>query len=266
MALQKKVKIIFNKPLAKNYFRLRFEWPQLAKESKPGQFIQVRISESFEPLLRRPFGIHRVSGGAVEILYQIVGQGTKMLSQKNTGDYLNVLGPLGNGFKISTPHTLNATRCILVAGGMGVAPLTFLAEKLTKRKTKNEKGKTLVLIGAKTQNHILCADEFKRIGCEIKIATDDGSAGFKGYVSELLNKLLSTIDCWPSTIYACGPKPMLKEIQKICAAKKLSCQASFEENIACGLGACLGCAIKTMKGFKKVCFDGPVFEIKEVVF
>jgi len=265
MALQKKVKIILNKPAGEKYFRLQFKWPQLACEAKPGQFIQVRVSDSFEPLLRRPFGIHRTSGGNVEILYEIVGKGTQALSKKSSQDYLDVMGPLGNGFALSTASTLNAKRCILVAGGMGVAPLIFLAEKLRKSQIPNPKSQILVLIGAKTKNQILCADEFKRLDCEVKIATDDGSLGYKGYVSELLNKILSTMDYGLSIIYACGPRPMLKALQKICLEKKIPCQASFEENIACGLGACLGCAIKTKDGFKRVCFDGPVFEIKEVV-
>lgn len=266
MALQRKVKILSNQPKGKNYFRLKFAWPQLAKEVKPGQFIQVKIDDSLEPLLRRPFGIHRVSSKGIEILYEVVGKGTHKLSLKKSGEILDILGPLGNGFVIPVPRSLLPTRCILVAGGMGVAPLTFLAEKLTEGKNKKAKLKTLVLIGAKTKNHILCADEFKKLGCEVKIATDDGSWGYKGYVSDLLKHTLSVVRGLWSKVYSCGPRPMLKEVRKICMAKNIPCQASFEENIACGIGTCLGCAIKTKNGFKRVCLDGPVFDIKEVLF
>jgi len=265
MVVQKKVKILANQRIKDNYFKLVLADRSVAKAALPGQFIHARITADFEPLLRRPFSIHRAGKGNLEILYEVVGNGTSILSQKKTGDYLDIMGPLGNGFKIPTPYlpcrpagTLNATRCILVAGGMGVAPLIFLAEKLVK-------SKILVLIGAKTKLQILCENEFKKLGCEVKIATDDGSSGFKGYVSDLLKHFLSTVDRRPSTIYACGPKPMLKEIKKVCATRNIFCQASFEENIACGLGACLGCAVKTRNGFKRVCVDGPVFDIKEVV-
>jgi len=272
MALQRKAKILSNQPVGKNYFRLKFTWPQLAKEAKPGQFIQVRIDDSLEPLLRRPFGIHRICGNGIEILYEVVGKGTEKLSRKKPGEILDILGPLGNGFKMPTPYlprrqagTLHPTPCILVAGGIGVAPLTFLAERLAKGKNKKAKLKTLVLIGAKTKNHILCADEFKKLGCEVKIATDDGSLGYKGYVSGLLKHTLSTFHGPWSMVYSCGPRPMLKEVSKICITRNIRCQASFEENIACGIGACLGCAIKTKAGFKRVCLDGPVFDIKEVL-
>jgi dihydroorotate dehydrogenase electron transfer subunit len=264
MVLNKKAKILSNKPVKDNYYRLNFDFAGLANQALPGQFIHVKISNGFEPLLRRPFGIHRVFGSRTEILYEVVGEGTKILSRKKPGELLDIMGPLGNGFKFQA-SSFRQQAAILVAGGMGVAPLTFLAEKLAERKTKNEKCKTLVLIGAKTKKHILCEKEFKKLGCEVKISTDDGSRGFKGYVSELLNKLLSTMDCGLLTIYTCGPRPMLKTMQKICLANKIPCQASFEENIACGLGACLGCAIKTRHGFKRVCYDGPVFDIKEVV-
>jgi dihydroorotate dehydrogenase electron transfer subunit len=257
MALQKIVRISSHRQVKGKYFVLSFDSRALSKEAIPGQFIHVRISNGLEPLLRRPFGIHGVSGDRVDIIYEVVGKGTEMLSRKKAGEPLDVLGPLGNGFKLNPKK--DAAMQILVAGGMGVAPLAFLAKRLAK-------SKTLVLIGAKTKNHIICEKEFKVLGAQVKIATDDGSRGFKGYISELLRKVLLNTGCRPSTIYACGPKPMLKEIKNICLARNIPGQASFEENIACGLGACLGCAISTKSGFKRVCCDGPVFDVKEVLF
>lgn len=263
MALQKIVKIASHRRVKGNYCKLSFDYRALAKESLPGQFIHIRISKAFEPLLRRPFSIHRVSRGKAEVLYEVVGKGTEMLSQKKIGESLDIVGPLGNGFNLlAKTYELNP---ILVAGGMGVAPLIFLAEKLAETRNPKSKIRTTVLIGAKTKDHLLCAKEFKALGCDVKIATDDGSRGFKGKVTELLKDTLRrTKDEGRRMIYACGPKSMLKEIKEICLRKNISCQASFEENIACGLGACLGCAINTKSGLKRVCYDGPVFDVKEV--
>lgn len=222
--------------------------------AKPGQFLEIKISDGYEPLLRRPFSIHRRRGKDIEIIYRIAGRGTEILSQRKVGEYLNVIGPLGNGFSI-----LDSQPSILVAGGMGVAPLVFLAEKLAK-------SKTLVLLGAKTKRQILCEKEFRDLGCEVKVATDDGSRGFKGKVTDLLKHLLPTLSSQLSTIYACGPKLMLKEIALISKQYNIPAQVSLEEHMACGIGACLGCVVKTKDGFKRVCKEGPVFNADEIVW
>jgi dihydroorotate dehydrogenase electron transfer subunit len=151
---------------------------------------------------------------------------------------------------------------------MGVAPLIFLAEKLTERKTQNSKHKTLVLIGAKTKKQILCEKEFKELGCDVKIATDDGSMGFQGKVTALLKKVLpGTRYLVPgTTIYACGPKPMLKEISRFSQRYDIPAQLSLDEHMACGIGVCLGCVVKTKAGFQRVCKDGPVFKAEEIIW
>ncbi|MFZ5801315.1 MAG: dihydroorotate dehydrogenase electron transfer subunit [Candidatus Omnitrophota bacterium] len=275
--IQQKVKIISNQRVGRDYFKLKFLSRKIGAQAKPGQFVMLRISDGITPFLRRPFGVHSVCDGKVEILYEVVGKGTQALSEKKTAERLDVIGPLGNGFD-QRPKTKDP-RLILVAGGMGVAPLTFLAEKLMECQMSNVKCQILALLGARTRNQVLCERDFKRLGCEVKIATDDGSRGFKGYVSELLKNILAarfklhatgkrgTCCLQPAAqIYACGPRPMLKAIQKICGEKNIPCQASLEEHLACGVGACMGCAVKTVNGFKRVCKDGPVFDIEEVMF
>jgi len=255
---QIKTTILYNKKVQGDYFHLVFESLKIAGKALPGQFLNIRIGVGNEPLLRRPFSIHRVKGRKVEILYEVIGQGTKILSQRKTGEFLDIIGPLGNGFNY-TLHAARYTLPILVAGGMGVAPLMFLAEKLNKRKT-------LILIGAKTKNHILCEKDFKKLGCEVKIASDDGSHGFKGYVSELLKNELYAKRYTLNAIYACGPRPMLKEISLISKQRNMEAQISLEEHMACGIGACLGCVIGTTKGYKRVCKDGPVFNAEEIIW
>jgi len=273
---QTKAKLIYNKKVNRNYFHCALEAASIAKNALPGQFINVKLTETFDPLLRRPFSIHRVRGKTIEILYQVVGKGSAILSEKKAGEYLDIIGPLGNGFNCLEPRVYNL-KPILIAGGMGVAPLVFLAQKLFSRKP-------IVLIGAKTKKHILCAEEFKKIGCKIKIATDDGSKGFKGRVTELLKNVLLE----PKTqfalndsqnlkpiIYACGPKPMLKEIAVISKNYKIPAQISLEEHMACGIGACLGCMVETRTEnleprtqfeYKRVCKDGPVFLADEIIW
>ena len=216
---------------------------RIARSSAPGKFIEVKIPDDSEVFLRRPFGIHRSSAETFEILYEVIGKGTQCLSSLKAGEYLDIVGPLGNGFNYQ-PHVTGRARQVLVAGGMGVAPLLFLAEKIVHGPRSTVHRRPLVLIGAKTKKQILCEKDFRKLGCEVKIATDDGSKGFKGYVSELLNELVSTIDHRPATIYACGPRPMLKEISRISKKYKIPAQISLEEHMACGIGACLGCAVK----------------------
>ncbi|MFH0738460.1 MAG: dihydroorotate dehydrogenase electron transfer subunit [Candidatus Omnitrophota bacterium] len=230
---------------------------EITEEALPGQFVHIRFSDSQEVFLRRPFSIHRVRGKRLEILYQVLGSGTEIFSKKKPGEHLDLIGPLGNGFKILTRRLTQHP--MIVAGGMGVAPLVFLAGKLTGTPK-------LVLIGAKTREQILCEKEFKELDCNVKIATDDGSQGFKGYVSDLLKRELSAIGHQPSQIYACGPKQMLKEVAAISNKYNIPAQISLEEHMACGIGACLGCVVNTSAGFQRVCKEGPVFDAKEIAW
>lgn len=260
--------VVRNRNIRGRYFHCVVRAPRIAAEARPGQFITVRLSDFSEPLLRRPFSIHTVSGPHIEVLYEVLGRGTEILAQKKPGAYIDVIGPLGNGFDLSA-HDARHGVPLLVAGGMGVAPLVFLARRLSKGKTKSVQGKMVVLIGARTKEHILCEKEFKELGFDVTIATDDGSRGFRGKVTWLLERSLPTnqrTNQPTNQIYACGPKPMLKEISRIAGQRRLNAQISLEEHMACGIGACLGCVVKTTLGFKRVCKEGPVFKAEEVVW
>ncbi len=271
---QYEVKILANKRISGKYFKLSFTSSLIAKQAKPGQFLEVKVNEGPEPFLRKPLSIHSVKGKTIEILYEIVGEGTEVLSKKKSGEPLDIIGPLGEGFDLRGTTDEGRRTKILVAGGIGVAPLVFLAEQLADHRPQTRDQRPLVLIGARTREDILCEKEFKGLGCDVKVATDDGSTGHKGFMTELLKDVLrgtrddgrGTRDEGRRTIYACGPKPMMKEAARIAARHKIPCQVLLEEYMACGVGACLGCAVMTKDGYKMVCKDGPVFNAEEVIW
>jgi dihydroorotate dehydrogenase electron transfer subunit len=257
---QLKVKIIENKKVAHGFYKIRIESAYLAKNTNPGQFLEVKCSDSNKPLLRRPLGAHRILKNGVEMLYEIVGKGTELLSNKNKGENLDIIGPLGNGFTLPRTSKHEFRTPILIAGGIGVAPLLALAEKIALNRPGSH-----VIIGAKTKNGILCEKEFKDLGCFVMVSTEDGSKGHKGYATSILKHLLKTINCQSSAIYACGPCPMLKAVSQMARLINAPCQVSLEERMACGVGVCLGCPVK-IKGqeYKMVCKDGPVFNSEEI--
>jgi len=251
---QRRVKILSQKNIKGNYWHCEFFAPEIAKNALAGQFIDIRVTDRDEPLLRRPISIHKINGSKVSIFYEVVGRATQILAQKKAGEAVDIIGPLGNGFSVRKLKSV-----FLVAGGMGTAPLLFLAHAL-------KKNKITVLIGAKTKEGLVCVQEFKKLGCEVKTSTDDGTAGLKGRVTDLLGQLLMTKGQQSTTIYACGPKPMLKAVTEIAMTRNVPAQLSLEEHMSCGIGACLGCVVKTKKGLKRVCKEGPVFEAKELVW
>lgn len=268
--------ILYNKRIKKNCYEMALSAPEIAGNAMPGQFVNIKVADGIEPLLRRPFSIHQIyRQDGIKILYEAIGKGSEALARRKSGELLDILGPLGNGFDYEGQRltcsgrqgqTDNGRR-ILVAGGMGTAPLVFLAEKLVRNTRSAAYKKPLVLLGAKTREDIFCEKEFREFSCEVQISTDDGSRGFRGYVSDLLLKILSTIDYRPSTVYACGPTPMLKEISRISQEYNIPAQISLEAHMACGIGACMGCVIKTKEDeYRRVCKDGPVFEASRVIW
>jgi len=264
-ALQETVKIVSHAEINRGYFRIALGNSRISSFARPGQFVMVNVNEGDAPLLRRPLGIHSVKKKNIEILYEVVGAGTEILSRKKPGGKLDIIGPLGNGFDYRSP--LAARRSpVLVAGGIGVAPLLFLAERLVDSPQSLVHSRPLVLIGGRNKDKILCAKEFEKIGCFVAIATDNGSKGFKGKVTDLLGRLLLTMDYRLSTIYACGPAPMLKKVSGLSKKYGIPAQVSLEAHMACGFGACLGCVVDTVKGYKRVCKDGPVFTAAEVIY
>jgi dihydroorotate dehydrogenase electron transfer subunit len=264
---QVNAEILANKKIQGRYFKMILRSPLIAKSALPGQFVMLKVGTGrfSEPFLRRPLGIHKAAGKEIEILYEVVGEGTKFLSQRRPGEDIDLLGPLGSGFDYCS-RKIAIRRPILVAGGIGVAPLLLLAERLVLVRRSQSAGKIAVLIGARTKDQILCEKEFKKIGCDVKIATDDGSAGFSGRVTVLLEKQLVNMNHHLAAVYACGPQPMLKELDRICRKNNVPAQVSLEAHMACGIGACLGCVVNTKNGYKRVCQDGPVFRTENLIY
>ncbi len=264
--VQVDAKILENREIGSQRYKMALSAPQIGRQAKPGQFIHVRVSKSFSPLLRRPFSVHRAQGQKIEILYKVVGKGTEILSRKSKDEYLDILGPLGKGYQLPSA-TSKISDIILVAGGTGVASLLFLAESIS---LANPELSILVLIGAKNRKELLCEGDFRRLGCRVEVATENGTKGYKGLASDLLQKCLPLSGDKPkSTVFACGPSGMLKMIGKISRKHRFPCQVSLEERLACGVGACLGCVVKA-KGstytYKRVCKDGPVFDAGELIW
>ncbi|MBN1872430.1 MAG: dihydroorotate dehydrogenase electron transfer subunit [Candidatus Omnitrophica bacterium] len=257
-----KAKIIDTEKIRKDCFKIGLEAPYVAKRAIPGQFVHVRTGNYTDPLLRRPLSIHRIHAHSIDILFNVVGKGTEILSEKRKGDTLDIIGPLGNGFKFFKSTTYK----IIVAGGMGVAPLVGLAEALSRTLKGSKKGFT-VIMGAKTKEHILCENEFKRLGADLHIVTEDGSRGQKAMATDLLFDIIrkKRYNLDKICFYAAGPMAMVRSLCRLAEGCSIESQVSLEERMGCGLGACLGCAIDTQSGYKRVCKDGPVFNMCEVL-
>lgn len=252
--------ILWNQPVAPGYYRLGLSCADGFDTAKPGQFVMVRICADANPLLRRPFsllGLIREAGRitGIEILFRLVGKGTQKLSCCREGDRLSILGPLGNAFVV--PDTCR--QVILVAGGIGVPPIRFLAQSMLEQEERFKR--CLVFIGGRTKDDLVCIGEFDLPGFLLDISTDDGSQGHQGVVTRSLERAL---DAGPvDLICACGPSPMLKAVAAIAVARSIPCQVSIEAMMACGMGACLGCAVKMRDDdarYRHVCMDGPVFD------
>ncbi len=234
--------------------------PEVAAIAKPMQFVNVTVGGSTDPLLRRPFSLSAIDAenGIIEITWAVVGRGTKMMAGWAVGQSVGVLGPLGNGLDM---NKLPLDRgLVLVAGGTGLAPLMPLASQARKTKTK-----TIVFYGARSANELLdttCLEQ----GCQLHIATEDGSVGFKGLVTDLLETHLGSVvrvsAAGKATVISCGPNPMLNQAKQICNRYGFPLLVSLEERMACGYGLCQGCAVQS-SGHKQeyyhVCTDGPVF-------
>ncbi len=262
-------KILYNVEIAPGFFRLGLEW----KSGKvvPGQFVMVRVSNSCYPLLRRPFGIYKVlnakpvkggygcRGTGVELLYNVVGRGTELLSTRPAGETVGLLGPIGNGF----PVIKKERKVIMCAGGIGTVPFYLIASSLGERST--------LLVGARSKEALTLAQDFRALKCKVGISTEDGSVGTRGLVTGLLKKELKRAERDGETapdIYACGPIGMLRAVAGVAEAAGADCFVSLERSMACGIGVCLGCAVKSSRHAKEpskgpeyamVCSDGPVF-------
>lgn len=225
--------------LADNIRSLTMELPG---EVSPGQFLHIGCGEGL--LLRRPISVCDAGGGLARIVFEIKGEGTKRLAAAKEGDELDVLGPLGKGF--AAPEK---GRVLLVGGGLGSAPLLLAAKRFDCD----------AALGFPTASRVMLEDEFRERVGRLDIATDDGSYGFRGFVTELVKDRLDGY----AAVFACGPEPMLRALSKVCAGRPL--QVSMERRMGCGVGACLVCAVKLADGtVARACKDGPVFDAREV--
>lgn len=250
---QQQSRILANQPLTADVFRLTAHAPEIAAAAVPGQFVMVRAAESLDPLLRRPFSIHsRGADGSLSLLFKVVGKGTALLAKAKPGTALDLLGPFGRGFDMSAADK----PVCLIGGGMGIAPLLFLAQELPGRK--------YALLGARNHDELApLAKEFAKLGCAVQLATDDGSLGHHGFIPDLLDEILPQI----SRVCTCGPSPMMRSVARKCRTAGTPCQVSLETHMACGLGACLGCVLPGADGRQAhVCTDGPVFNAEELAW
>ncbi|MDI6765322.1 MAG: dihydroorotate dehydrogenase electron transfer subunit [Bacteroidota bacterium] len=240
---------------SENIFIFTINSPQIAAKAEPGQFLNIKVNDSTVPLLRRPFSVYHTNGEEVSIIFNIVGQGTKILSTKKVGDMLNIIGPLGNSFHIEEDYLT----AVLVGGGLGVAPFPLLVKKL---KVKNKR--TITFLGARKADQVITNNLE-----DVKIATDDGSAGYHGTVVALVEQYLQSREIEKPKIYACGPVPMLNALADVIKLHQVECEMSLEVNMACGFGICQGCVIELSTPERKyalVCKDGPMFNSRIIKF
>jgi dihydroorotate dehydrogenase electron transfer subunit len=294
------VEVVSNREITPGYFSLWLRGPSALGRFRPGQFLMLGWAEGLDPFLPRAMSIRRardarrkaqvpgskfqtkaafygnpgpgtrnpeLSVAEVEILYKVYGRGTALLAGMLPGRILRALGPLGNAFEV----TRAATTLLLVAGGIGIPPIVALAETLANRKTLRRK-KIVVFLGGKSKADLLCIPDLRRSGATVHLATEDGTAGFKGLVTELLGEALSHSASSSGTVlYACGPVPMLASLAVLAEKHDLAYQASLEANMACGFGACMGCVVPVVGGeghrtYRLVCSDGPVFDGRQILW
>lgn len=242
MYKQNNYKILSNEKIAKDVYKMILEG-DTQYITAPGQFINIKLDGKF---LRRPISVCDCDENTITIIYKVVGSGTEYMAQLVSGEVLDVLTGLGNGYDIS-----KSAKPLLIGGGVGVPPMYMLAKKLIESRQK-----PTVILGFNTKEEIFFEEEFSALGCDVRVTTVDGSYGIKGFVT----------DAFPDNydyFYTCGPMPMFKAIEN---TVKTSGQYSFEERMGCGFGACMGCSCKTKYGNKRICKDGPVLEREEIIW
>jgi len=254
--------ITSNERILPDFYKMIIAVPQIANEATPGQFVMLRTSTGLDPFLKRPISLSGIDRdkGTITLIYHVVGRGTNLLTGLEKSAEIELVGPLGKGFGWNEEDRTTA----VVGGGAGIAPLVALAEELIKQ------GKEVyALLGAQTKDKLLEVEAFAALGAKVRIATDDGSSGEKGFVTRLLEELSQETKI--DKVFCCGPLPMTKAVVKMTKELFIPCEVSLEERMGCGFGACIGCACKVRDEYgtityKKVCQDGPVFTSCEVIF
>lgn len=253
--------LVKKEQLKPDIYKFSVKAPNIAKEAKPGNFIEIRVTEQTEPFLRRPISIYNLDkeNGILEFIFQVKGKGTEILAKREVGSLIDMVGPIGYGtFKYDEYQKI-----AVIGGGIGVFPLYELAKC-----AKADKKEVTTYLGFRSKDYVVLEKEFQEVSNRLVLTTDDGSYAKQGFAIDYLREDLEAgkID----VIYACGPLPMLKAVQKLAIEKNIPCQISLEEKMACGLGVCLGCAVKTAKSptnapeYWHVCKAGPVFNARDV--
>jgi dihydroorotate dehydrogenase electron transfer subunit len=256
--------VLYNTPLVGAYGRIGLACGEDFARARPGQFVMLGFPETLHPLIRRPFSIHRqlMAAGTIhgiELLYKMVGPATRRLSRLKQGDGVDLLGPLGSAFVLPA----GAHRLYLAAGGVGVAPLLFFAAHLGR--LQRQALECRLFLGGRSRDDLLCVEDFEQLGVAVVPTTDDGSCGDQCRVTTPLEDAIRLAP--PDLVLACGPREMLACVQDITRRHGIACQLSIETMMACGVGACLGCAVAGRKDearFLHACMDGPVFDADEV--
>jgi dihydroorotate dehydrogenase electron transfer subunit len=262
--------VMENRSVAPGHFLLTIRLPLSFATPTPGQFVMIRDPDRGEPLLPRPisvYGFQREAGYAImNLLCRVAGRGTSLFSRLNPDETLTVMGPLGRGFSIDP----DVRQLLLVAGGVGAAPLAFLLQEGSLLKPDSGKRQVTAYLGAGTAELLTGLNRFQGF-CDLRTATDDGSCGYRGNVTEMLALDLGGYDAKSTLILACGPEAMIRSLDLLLRDTRIRCQVSLEERMACGVGACLGCAVAVREGegrtgYRRVCKDGPVFDIGEILW
>ncbi len=277
-AVQHLVEVRENVPIARDTFRLRFDEPEMARRIIPGQFLMLRLAQCDDPLIGRPMALYDTilapSGQpqGIDIVYRVGGKLTRRLAQLAPGHELDVWGPLGNGFA-----SRSAEHLIMVAGGIGQTPFVALAREYLGRRRYGDPPRDVarasritLCYGAQTASLLAGVDDFRRLGVDVLLATDDGTEGHHGLVTDLLEQVLARDGTNPSLV-CCGPQPMMEAVAGIALRKGVPCQVSLEAPMACGIGICFTCVARVRQAhggwdYKRTCVEGPVFEADQIVW
>ncbi len=278
-ARQYGVEVVENVRLATDTYRVRFACPELAAKIVPGQFLMIRMAGCNDPILGRPFAVYDTvldAAGkpvAVDVVYLVVGKLTGLLAESRAGDALEVWGPLGNGFSAEPVEHL-----LLVAGGIGQTPFLALGRQFLGGRRYGQPGREVaasasvtLCYGVRRKDLLAGADDFRECGIDLRISSDDGSVGHHGLVTELLERALDEKSGGDCRIACCGPEPMMEAVAKVAQARGVRCEVSLETPMACGIGICFSCVVKTEQAdgdwdYKRTCVDGPVFDAGKIVW
>ena len=256
--------VVKHDDMGSGYRRLLLDAPAIAAGAQPGQFVHLRVPALETSALRRPFSIFNAADGRLELLYKTVGCGTAALNGLGVGEKVSVMGPLGHGFPIRCEGA-----ALLVGGGFGVAPLYFLARRLIESGGVRDGASGIVLfVGGRTKADLLALDRFAALGVEVRTATNDGSDGVKGLVTDPLDDELISLRSAGRRfeIFACGPDPMLKAVAMRATGTGMKGWISMDRHMVCGVGACYACIQKTVRGNSRCCIEGPVFSARDLVW